>query len=56
MEQKECESIGSGTHFMALKCDLSHTLTLNFQGQNLKKVVFQEWEGPLTWNKRDASQ
>ena len=31
------------------------TLTFEFQGQILKKVITQECEGPLTWNKRDVS-
>ena len=30
------------------------TLTLDFQGQILK-MLYQEWEGQLTWNERDVS-
>ena len=32
------------------------TLTLDFQGQILKKVVTQDWDGRLTWNERDVSR
>ena len=28
------------------------TLTLDFQGQILKKLYFMEWDGLLTWNER----
>ena len=33
-----CESIGSGTHYLALNFYLSHDLILNFQGEILKKL------------------
>ena len=31
-------------------------LTLDFQGQIFENAVSQEWEGRLTWNKRDVSR
>ena len=31
------------------------TLTLDFQGQILK-MLYQEWEGRLTWNEMDVSR
>ena len=32
------------------------TLTLDFQGQILKKILTQEWDARSTWNERDVSQ
>ena len=104
IEQKGCESIRCYTHFMTFNFDPTMTLTVNFQGQILKKKsriswmgwlidivwkacesiecwthvvtfnvhpfheldlgfsrsnfekVSQEWDGRLTWNKRDVSR
>ena len=39
-ERKRCESIGSGTHFVALDFDLSHDLDLEFSRSNFGKAVF----------------
>ena len=39
-ETKGCESVGSGTHFVALNLDLSHDIYLEFSRSNF--VVFQE--------------
>ena len=44
-ERKGCESIGSGTHFVALNFDLPHDLDLQLSWSNFEKAVFHEWEG-----------
>ena len=31
-------------------------LAFDFQGQIFKKVIIQEWDARLTWNKRDVSR
>ena len=56
MKQKVSESIGSGTHFVALNFDLSHDLDLEFSRSDFEKAEFQEWEGRLTWNERNVSR
>ena len=55
MEQKGCESIGCYTYFVIFNFDLNHALDLGFSRSNFENVVSQEWDGWLTWNKRDVS-
>ena len=52
MEQKGCESIECWTHYVTL----SYGLGLGLSGSNCEITIFQEWEGWLTWNKRDVSR
>ena len=56
MERKGCESIGCYTHFVTFNFDLNHDLDLGFSRSNFQKVVFQEWDGRLTWDERDVSR
>ena len=55
MEPKRCQSMGCYTHFVTFNLDLNHDLDLGFSRSNFEKVVSQEWDGWLTWNKRDVS-
>ena len=41
MEQKECQMIWSGTHFVALNFDLSHDLDLEFSRSNFEQLYFR---------------
>ena len=52
MERKGCESIGCLTHHMTLSYDLD----LGFSRSSFELAISQEWEGQLTWNKRDMIQ
>ena len=45
MEPKVCGSIGCWTQVGTLNWDLTHALTLDFQGQIFNFVLFQEWDG-----------
>ena len=49
MEQKGCESIGCYTHLVTFNVPLTHDLTLDFQGQTLKKSYLRngmaDWHG-----------
>ena len=49
MERKACESIGCYTHFVTFNVPLPMTLTLDFQGQILKKLYLRngiaDWHG-----------
>ena len=57
MERKGCESIGCYTHFVTFSLDLNHDLDHGFfKVKFKKKVASQEWDGRLTWNKRDVSR
>ena len=56
MERKGRESIGCYTHIVTLNCDLTHNLDPWFSRSNFEKVVTQEWDARLTWNKRDLSR
>ena len=38
MERKGCESVGSGTHFVALNFDLSYDFDLKFSRSNFEKL------------------
>ena len=51
MEWKD-ELIMCYTYFVTLSYDLD----LEFSRSNFENTVSQEWEGRLTWNKRDVSQ
>ena len=55
-ESKGCELIGSYTHFVTFNFDLNHDHDHGFWRSNFGKVVFQEWDGWLTWNERDVSR
>ena len=50
-ERKWYELIGCCTFYVAFSYDFD----LGFSRSNFGNVVSQEWEGPLTWNERDAS-
>ena len=41
---------------MTFNLDLNYDLDLGFSRSNFEKVVSQEWDGRLTWNKRGASR
>ena len=41
---------------MALNLHFSYDLGLEFSRSDFEKAVFQEWDGRLTWNKRDVSR
>ena len=56
MEWKGCESIECWTRVLTFNIHLNHDLDLGFSRSNFEKVVFQEWDGYLTWNKRDVSR
>ena len=56
MERKGCESIECCTHVVTLNIPLTHDLDLGFSRSNFENAVSQEWQGRLTWNKRDVSQ
>ena len=45
MERKGCESIGRGTHLVALNFDLPHDLDLDISRSNFENAEFQDWEG-----------
>ena len=49
MERKGCESIECWTHVVTFNVHLFHDLDLGFSGSNFEKVVYQEWDGRLTW-------
>ena len=57
MEQKGCDSIGFGAHYLTLTINLTHDLGLRFSMLNFQIAKSQQWEakGHLTWNKRDVS-
>ena len=50
------ESIGCYTHFVIFNVPLTHDLDLGFSRSNFEKVFSDEWDGRLTWNKRDVSR
>ena len=54
MEQKGCESIGCLTYI--LTWTVPPDLDPWFSRSNFEKVVTQEWDAQLTWNKRDVSR
>ena len=49
MEQKGFESTECWTHVVTFNVHLFHDLDLGFSRSNFEKVVFQEWDGRLTW-------
>ena len=53
MEQKGCESISCWTHYVTLTVNLNHDL--GNSRWNFQIAISHEWDGQLTWNKRDAS-
>ena len=53
---KECESIGCQTHIVILNCDHTYDLDPWFSRSNFEKVLNQECDDRLTWNKRGVSQ
>ena len=55
MELKGCESIECWTHAVTFNIPLTHDLYLGFSRSNFEKVVSHEWDGRLTWNKRDVN-
>ena len=56
MEWKECESIGSHSHFATLNFDLIHVLNLRFSRSYFQTAISYEWVSRLTRNERDISQ
>ena len=56
MGWKGCESIKCWTHVATFNFPLTHDLVLIFSRSNSEKVLSYEWDGRLTWNKRDVSQ
>ena len=56
MERKGFESTECWTHVVTFNVHLFHDFDLGFSRSNFDKVVFQEWDGRLTWNERDASR
>ena len=56
MEQKGCESIECWTHVVTFNVHLFHDLDLENSRSNFEKGLSQEWDGRLTWNKRDVSR
>ena len=52
MERKGYESIGCYAYFVTL----SYELDLGFSRLNFETAASKEWEGRLTWNKRDVSR
>ena len=56
MERKGCESIECWAHVVTFNVHLFHDLDLGFSRSNLEIVISQEWDGRLTWNKRDVGR
>ena len=56
MEWKGCELIWCWTHVMTFNVCLTHDLDLGFSRSKSENAVSQEWDGWLTWNKRDVSR
>ena len=56
MERKGCELTECFTLVVTFNFDLTYDLDLEFALSNFEIAVSQEWEGQLTWNKRDMSQ
>ena len=56
MERKGFESTECWTHVVTFNVYLFRDLDLGFSRSNFEKVVSQEWDGWLTWNKRDVSR
>ena len=52
LERKGYESIGWYTLFVTLSYDID----LGFSRSNFANAVSQEWEGQLTWKRRDVSR
>ena len=55
LDRKEWEYTGCRIHYVTLNFDLTHDLDLRFWRSNLEISPSQEWEGQLTWNKRNKS-
>ena len=55
MESKGCVLIECWTHVVTFNFPLTHDLGVGFSRSNFKKVLSYEWDGRLTWNKRDVS-
>ena len=56
MGWKWCESIECWTHVVTFNFPLTHDLGLRFSRSDFKKVLSYEWDGRLTWNRRDVSR
>ena len=56
MDQKGCELIECWTHVVTFNVHLFHDLDLGFSRSDFEKVVSQDWDGGLTWDKRDVSR
>ena len=56
MELKGYESIECWTHVVTFNVHLTHDLDLGYSKSNFENAVSQEWDGRLTWNKRDVSR
>ena len=56
LEQRGCELIGCYTHFVTFNFVLNHDLDLGFSRSNFEKIIYQEWDGWLTWDERDVNQ
>ena len=56
MERNGCESIECSTHDGTFNIHLFYDLDLGFSRSYFEKVLSQEWDGWLTWNKSDVSR
>ena len=56
IERKGCESIECWTHVVTFNVHLFHDPDLGLSRSNFEKGISQEWDGRLTWNKRDVSR
>ena len=56
MKWKGCESIECCTHVVTFDVHLTHDLNLGFSRSKFENAVSQEWDGRLTWNKKDVSR
>ena len=55
MERRGCESIECWSHDVTFNVHLFLDFDLGFSWANFEKLLSQEWDGWLTWNKRDVS-
>ena len=56
IDRKGCESIECWTYVVTSNVHLFHDLDLGFSRSDFEKVVSQDWDGGLTWDKRDVSR
>ena len=52
IERMWYELIGCCTYYVAFRYDID----LGFSRSYFENAVSQEWEGPLTWDEKDASR